>query len=70
MNATKGVKKMTAIPRFLTIRETAKTGILPEHLLRCWEKQGKLPCVYAGKKCLINFDVLVAQLNDLTKKEA
>lgn len=51
------------LPRFLTIRETAKTKILPEHLLRNWEKQGKLPCIYAGKKCLINFDKLVEQLN-------
>ena len=51
------------LPRFLTIRETAKTKILPEHLLRSWEKQGKLPCIYAGKKCLINFDKLVEQLN-------
>lgn len=54
------------LPRFLTIRETAKTKILPEHLLRSWEKQGKLPCIYAGKKCLINFDLLVDQLNNLT----
>lgn len=53
------------IPRFLTIRETARTKILPEHLLRSWEKQGKLPCIYAGKKCLINFDRLVDQLNSL-----
>lgn len=51
------------LPRFLTIRETAKTKILPEHLLKSWEKQGKLPCIYAGKKCLINFDKLVEQLN-------
>ena len=54
------------IPRFLTIRETARTKILPEHLLRSWEKQGKLPCIYSGKKCLINFDKLVEQLNSPT----
>ena len=46
---------MTNLPQFLTIRQTAKTGILPEHLLRRLEKQGKLPCIYSGKKCLINF---------------
>ena len=54
---------MTTIPQFKTIRQTAATGILPEHLLRSWEKQGRLPCIYSGKKCLINFDKLVDQLN-------
>ena len=57
---------MTAIPNFMTIRQVAATKILPEHLLRSWEKQGKLPCIYAGKKCLINFDKLVEQLNSST----
>ena len=55
---------MTNLPQFLTIRQTAKTGILPEHLLRRLEKQGKLPCIYGGKKCLINFSKLVEQLNN------
>lgn len=55
---------METIPKFMTIRETARTKILPEHLLRSWEKQGILPCIYAGKKCLINFDKLVEMLND------
>lgn len=55
---------MTNLPQFLTIRQTAKTGILPEHLLRRLEKQGKLPCIYSGKKCLINFSKLVEQLNN------
>lgn len=55
---------MTEIPQFLTIRQAAKTGILPEHFLRRLEKQGKLPCIYSGKKCLINFSKLVEQLNN------
>lgn len=55
------------IPRFLTIRETAKAGILTEYRLRCMEKTGELPCIYAGNKCLINVDLLIAQLNDLRK---
>lgn len=59
---------MTNLPQFLTIRQTAKTGILPEHLLRRLEKQGKLPCIYSGKKCLINFSKLVEQLNNPTGK--
>ena len=51
------------IPRFYTIREVARTGILSEYCLRLMEKQGTLPCIYSGKKCLVNFDRLVEQLN-------
>lgn len=52
------------VPRFMSIREVAKTGLLSEYTLRLMEKQKQLPCVYTGKKCLINFDRLVEQLND------
>ena len=52
-------------PRMMTIREVAKTGLLPEHALRLMEKQKMLPCFYVGKKCLINYDKLVEQLQRL-----
>lgn len=52
-----------SIPRFLTIRQTAKEGPLSEYCLRLMEKQGNLPCVYSGRKCLVNFDRLIEQLN-------
>lgn len=52
-------------PKMMTIKEIAKTGILPEHALRQMGKQGKLPAIYVGKKCLVNFDLLVKQLNEL-----
>lgn len=51
------------IPRFMSIREVARTGLLSEYTLRLMEKQKQLPCVYTGRKCLINFDKLVDQLN-------
>ncbi|WP_209346278.1 hypothetical protein [Flavonifractor sp. AGMB03687] len=51
------------VPRFMSIREVARTGLLSEYTLRLMEKQKLLPCVYAGRKCLINFDRLVEQLN-------
>ncbi|MEE0801283.1 MAG: hypothetical protein U0L91_08410 [Gemmiger sp.] len=54
---------MQSIPKFLTIRETAKTGILSEHCLRLMEKRNELPCVYSGNRCLVNFDRLLEQLN-------
>lgn len=53
------------VPRFMSIREVAKTGILSEYTLRLMEKQKQLPCVYTGRKCLINFDKLVEQLNNI-----
>lgn len=56
---------MNNVPRFLTIRQTAKAGPLTEHALRLMEKQGKLPCIYSGRKCLINYDVFLSQLNSL-----
>lgn len=33
------------IPRMMTIREIAKTGLLPEHALRLMLKAGKLPAI-------------------------
>lgn len=56
----------TTIPRFMSIREVAKTGILSEYTLRLMEKQKQLPCLYSGRKCLVNFDRLVEQLNNPT----
>ena len=52
-------------PTMLTIRETARTGILPEHALRLLLKAGKLPVIYVGKKALINYDRLCEQLSTL-----
>jgi hypothetical protein len=49
----------------MTIRQVAQTGVLPEHALRQMEKQKMLPCFYVGKKCLINYDKLVEQLQQL-----
>lgn len=59
---------MDKMPQFLTIRETAKTGILPEHALRLMQKQGKIPCIMVGSKCLINYPLLVEYLSEESKK--
>jgi hypothetical protein len=57
------------IPKMLTIRETARTGILPETALRRLAAEGRLPCIYVGRKALVNFDALVEQLNGLAVTE-
>lgn len=56
---------MKDIPKMMTIREIAQTGILPEHALRLMLKAGQLPAIYIGKKALINYDKLCEQLNNL-----
>ena len=60
---------MDTIPEFKTIRETAKTGILPEACLRRMAKQGILPGIYSGVKFLVNYTALVKQLNTEPIKE-
>lgn len=55
----------TNIPRMLTIREVAKTGLLSEYALRQLCKQGKVPCITVNNKVLINFDAFVEQLQQL-----
>ena len=57
------------IPKMLTIRETARTGILPGTALRRLAAEGWLPCIYVGRKALVNFDALVEQLNGLAVTE-
>ena len=40
---------------FLTIRETAKTGLVSEHYLRLRLKQGKLPGFYVGTRYRVDY---------------
>lgn len=56
-------------PRMLTIRETAKTGILPEAALRVLVKQERIPGIYVGKKFLVNYDRLCDWLNGAGQNE-
>ena len=50
-------------PKFLTIRETAATGILSEHHLRLMAKRGELPGIYAGTRFKVNYPLLIEKLN-------
>ena len=52
-------------PQMLTIREVARTGLLPEHALRLMAKAGKLPALKVGNKILINYDKLCQQHQEL-----
>ncbi len=56
-------------PRMLTIRETARTGVLPETALRRLVKQNKIPGIYIGTRFLVNYDKLCEMLkSDTTKR--
>ena len=48
----------TRLPKMMSIREVARTGVIPEHALRKLIKLGKIPCIYSGRKALICFDRL------------
>lgn len=54
-----------SIPKMMTVREIAATGLLPEAAIRRLLRENKIPAVYSGKKAYINFDLLCKQLASL-----
>lgn len=65
---SKGNEKMetqSKNPTMKTIRQTAATGILPEHAIRVLVKQNKIPYLKIGNKVLIHYEKLCAMLNEL-----
>lgn len=53
------------IPRMLTIRQVAATGLLPETALRRLAAEDRLPALKVGNRLLVNLDLLIEQLNGL-----
>lgn len=53
---------------FLTIRETAVAANFPEYAIRQRQRQHRLPCIYAGKKCLINYPQFINMLEEESKE--
>jgi len=49
--------------KFLTIRQTAATGIMTEHYLRILVAQGKCPGIKSGNRFLVNVEALAEQLD-------
>lgn len=52
-----------SIPKMLTIRQVADTGIMPEHAVRLLVKENKISHIKIGNKVLINFTLLCQKLN-------
>lgn len=59
---------MNDCPKFMTIRETARTGVLTEFRLRMMEKSNSLPGIMAGNKFLVNYPMLLEQLDAESRK--
>ena len=53
------------IPRMLTIRQVAATGLLPETALRRLAAENRLPALRVGNRLLVNYDRLVQMLDEL-----
>ena len=62
------MKKETGkeLPRLKTIRQIAKSGIMPENALRQAIKKGTIPVFYAGSRAYVNEVVLLEILNKRT----
>lgn len=54
---------------FKTIRQTAATGILTEHRLRCMVAEGICPGIKTGNRFLINVTALAEMLDAESHKE-
>lgn len=52
-----------SVPKFLTIREVARTGLISEHYLRMMERRGELPGIRTGNTFRVNYGMLVERLN-------
>lgn len=54
--------------KFLTIRQTAALGILPEHTLRRMQKTGALPGFFTGNRFLVNVHLLMEELDRISSE--
>lgn len=54
------------IPKLMTIRQVAKTGVISEGALRRLIKQGIIKPLYSGNRALLNFSSVCNTINNLT----
>lgn len=58
----------TNIPRLMTVREVARTGILPETAVRTGIKSGLIPHIRIGNRAYINYSKLLEILSECEAK--
>ncbi|WP_298030031.1 hypothetical protein [uncultured Dysosmobacter sp.] len=56
------------MPKFLTIRQTAATGLITEHRLRIMVASGTCPGIRTGNRFLVNVDALCEMLDAESRK--
>jgi excisionase family DNA binding protein len=56
------------IPKMLTLRQAAATGILPERTIRRLIAEKKIPVLRSGRTQYINYDKLIESLKSGTGK--
>lgn len=66
VNCNRSAPATQKIPRMLGIKETAIELNLAQHFIRELAKSGKIVCVKAGNRYLINVDRLIEFLNTNT----
>lgn len=57
------------MPEFRTIRQTAATGILPEHRIRLMVAAGTCPGIKTGNRFLVNVTALAEQLDRMSREK-
>lgn len=56
------------MPDFKTIRQTAATGLLPEHRIRILVAEGRCPGIMSGNRFLVNVPALAEMLDAESRK--
>ena len=54
------------IPKLMTIRQVAKTGLIPEKALRELVKQGVVKVLYSGNRAFVNYHNVCNVVDHLT----
>lgn len=63
------LKGVLFVPVFKTVRQTAATGILPEHRLRIMVASGDCPGFYSGNRFMVNVTALAEQLDTESRQK-
>ena len=58
--------EQTTRPEMITVRQAASRGVLPERALRRLIAERRLPVVRSGRTQYINYDRLIAELENGT----
>ena len=55
-------------PEYLTLRQTAKLGIVSEYALRLMDARGELPVIHVGNRTYVNKEDFIEQMRHVKAK--